>query len=125
MNLIVKRFFVLALPLLMAGSLVDDGYSIRVENESGIELDKISINDQYSEFTFGDLPAGEQTGLGNADLQFGEQMPEKLNIAFTPKNGKEVVNSTIEIPCLGESRCVKLTINSYLDLIDKSNLNRS
>ena len=37
MNLIVKRFFVLALPLLMAGSMVDDGYSIRVENESGIK----------------------------------------------------------------------------------------
>ena len=121
MNLIVKRFFVLALPLLMAGSMVDGGYSIRVENASGIELDGISINDQYSEFTFGDLSAGARTGLGNADLQFGELVPEKLNIAFTPKNGKEVVESTIDIPCLGESRCVKLTINSYLDLIDKSN----
>ena len=120
MNLIVKRFFVLALPLLMAGSMVDGGYSIRVENESGIELDGVSINDQYSEFTFGDLSAGERTGLGNADLQFGKRVPEKLNIAFTPKNGKELVMNTIEIPCLGESGSVKLTINSYLDLIDKS-----
>ena len=125
MNLIVKRFFVLALPLLMAGSMVGDGYSIRVENESGIELDGISINDHYSEFTFGDLPAGERTGLGNADLQFGKRVPKKLNIAFTPKNGKEAVKSTIEIPCLGESRCVKLTISSYLDLIDKSNTSRT
>ena len=120
MNLIVKRFFVLALPLLMAGSMVDGGYSIRVENESGIELDGVSINNQSSEFTFGDLSAGERTGLGNADLQFGKRVPEKLNIAFTPKNGKELVMNTIEIPYLGESRSVKLTINSYLDLIDKS-----
>ena len=125
MNLIVKRFFVLALPLLMAGSLVDDGYSIRVENESGIELDGISINDQYSEFTFGDLSDGERTGLGNADLQFGKRVPEKLNIAFLPKNGKEVVKSMIEISCLGENRSVKLTINSYLDLIDKSKIERA
>lgn len=124
MNLIVKRFFVLALPLLMTSSMFDDAYSIRVENKSGIELDEISINDQHCEFIFGDLSVGEKTGLGNADLQFGKRLPEKLNIAFTPKNGTEV-NSTVEIPCIGESRSVKLTINSYLDLIDKSKTKRA
>ena len=120
MNLIVKRFFVLALPLLMAGSMVDDGYSIRVENESGIELDGVSINNQSSEFTFGDLSNGEKTGLGNADLQFGKQAPQQLDIVFTPKHGTETIKSTVEIPYLGEGRSLKLSINSYLDLIDKS-----
>ena len=120
MNLIVKRFFVLALPLLLASPMVNDGYSISIENESGIELAGVSINDQCSEFTFGDLSAGARTGLGNADLQFGKRLPEKLNLAFTPKHGKEVLKSTIEIPCIGENRSVKLTINSYLDLVDQS-----
>jgi hypothetical protein len=120
MNLIVKRFFVLALPLLMTGSLIEDGYSIRVENESGIELENVSINNQSDEFTFGALTEGETTALGHADLQFGNEAPRTLEIAFMPKNGKEAINRTIEIPWLGEGKSVKLSINSYLDLVDAS-----
>ena len=119
MNHIVKRFFVLALPLLIAGSMVDDGYSIRVENKSGMELEDLSITNLNKEFTFGVLSDGENTGLGNADLQFGENSPRELEVAFTPKNGSEIVKRTIELPSLDDGGTIKLTINSYLDLVDR------
>jgi len=119
MNLIVKRFFVLALPLLIAGSMVNDGYSICVDNKSGMELEDLSITNLGKEFSFGGLSAGDQTGLGNADLQFGPDSPSELEIAFTPKNGSEVVKSTVELPSLDDGGTIKLTINSYLDLIKR------
>lgn len=119
MNLIVKRFFVLALPLLMAGSIVD-GYSIGIENESGVELDQVSISSSDKDFAFGAIPDGEKTALGNADLQFGDQSPRHLEIAFTPKNGRTAVRNVVELPILGKGESVKLSINSYLDLIERS-----
>ena len=119
MNLIVKRFFVLALPLLIAGSMANDGYSICIDNKSGMELEDLSIANLGKEFSFGGLSAGDQTGLGNADLQFGQESPKELEIAFTPKNGNGVVKSTIELPDLDDGGTIKLSINSYLDLINQ------
>ncbi len=120
MSLIVKRFFVLALPLLIASSMVSDGYSICVENKSGMELGNLSITNLDKEFTFGMLPDGEQSGLGHADLEFGESSPRELEIAFTPRNGSDIVKSTVELPNLDDGETIKLTINSYLDLIKQS-----
>ena len=127
MNLIVKRFFVLALPFLMAGSLADEGYSIQIENESGIELRDVVIAEQEdgttepeNEFKFGTLPSGERTGLGHADYQFANLPPKQLEISFTPKHGRQLLKNTVELPILGKGQSVKLTINSYLDLITQS-----
>ncbi len=124
MNLIVKRFFVLTLPFLMAGSLADEGYSIQIENESGIELRDVVIAGQENcsstpknEFKFGTIPTGQRKGLGHADLQFVESPPKQLEISFTPKHGKQLLKNTVELPILGKGRSVKLTIDSYLDLI--------
>jgi len=122
MNLIVKRFFVL-----MAGSLADEGYSIQIENESGIELRDVVIAEQEdssaepeNEFKFGTIATGERKGLGHADLQFDDLPPKQLEISFTPKHGRELLKNTVELPILGKGRSVKLTINSYLDLINES-----
>ena len=117
MNLLVKRFLVFALPLLMVGSTTADGYSIGIENNSGIELENFSIANSDTEFTFGDLSEGARTALGNADLQFGERSPRTLDIAFTPKNGVNIIRSTIEIPSLDDGESIQLSIDSYLDLI--------
>lgn len=117
MNLLVKRFLVFALPLLMVGSTSTDGYSIRIENNSGIELGDFSITSSDTEFTFGDLSEGARTALGNADLQFGAQSPRTLDIAFTPKNGPGIIKSTVEIPSLDNGESIQLSIDSYLDLI--------
>ena len=125
MNLIVKRFFVLALPFLMAGSLADEGYSIQIENESGIELRDVVIAEQEdctteNEFKFGTIPKGQWKGLGHADYQFANLPPKQLEISFTPKHGRQLLKNTVELPILGKGQSVKLTINSYLDLITKS-----
>ena len=127
MNLIVKRFFVLALPFLMAGSLADEGYSIQIENESGIELRDVVIAGQEdststpeNEFKFGTIPSGQRKGLGHADLQFADLPPKQLEISFTPKHGRQLLKKTVELPILGKGRSVKLTIDSYLDLITES-----
>jgi len=124
MNLIVKRFFVLALPFLMAGSLTDEGYSIQIENESGIELRDVviagpedSTSTVENEFKFGTIPTGQRKGLGHADLQFTNLPPKQLEISFTPKHGRQLLKNTVELPILGKGRSVKLTIDSYLDLI--------
>ncbi|QEG24044.1 hypothetical protein [Mariniblastus fucicola] len=119
MNHLVKRFLVLALPLLIVGSNSDDGYGIQIENNSGIELGDFSVTDSETEFTFGAISDGTQTGLGNADLQFGSQSPRKLEVAFTPRNGTDIIKSTVEIPILDKGESIKLSINSYLDLIDR------
>ena len=126
MNLIVKRFFVLALPFLMAGSLADEGYSIQIENESGIELRDVVIAEQEdctteNEFKFGTIPKGQRKGLGHADYQFANLPPKQLEISFTPKHGRQLLKNTVELPILGKGQSIKLTINSYLDLITKSN----
>ena len=127
MNLIVKRFFVLALPFLMVGSLADEGYSIQIENESGIELCDVVIAGQEdcitkpnSKFKFGTMNTGQRKGLGHADLQFVNLPPKQLEVSFTPKHGRQLLKNTVELPELGEGRSVKLTINSYLDLITQS-----
>ena len=120
MNLIVKRFFVLALPLLFTGSFANDGYSIQVENNSGIEVEDLSITNLENEFSFGSLSTGQNTGIGNADLQFGESSPRELEVAFTPKNGTGKVKTMIELPSLDDGGTVKLSINSYLDLIKQN-----
>ena len=127
MNLIVKRFFVLALPFLMAGSLADEGYSIQVENESGIELQDVVIADHEdrkstpeNKFKFGTIHTGERKGLGHADLQFVDHPPKHLEISFTPKHGRQVLKDIVELPVLGQGQSVKLTIDSYLDLLTKS-----
>ena len=119
MNLLVKRFLVFALPLLMVGSTSTDGYSIRIENNSGIELEDFSITNSDTEFSFGDLSDGAKTALGNADFQFGAQSPRTLDIAFTPKNGPGIIKSTVEIPILDNGESIQLSINSYLDLINE------
>lgn len=119
MNLIVKRFFVLALPLLIASSIAEDGYSIQVENKSGMELENLSITNLQNEFSFGALSAGENTGIGNADLQFGESSPRELEVVFTPKNGNGIVKNVVELPSLDDGETIKLSINSYLDLIKR------
>ena len=120
MNRIVKRFFVLTLPLLMAGSVAEDAYSIRIENNAGIEFDEVVINSDDHEFNFGNISNGETTGLGHADLLFGTEHPDRLVVAFRPKNDDRFFSETIEIPDLGKGNSVKLTINSYLDLIRRS-----
>lgn len=117
MNLLVKRFLVFALPLLMVGSTTADGYSIGIENNSGIELENFSITSSDTEFTFGDLSDGAKTALGNADLQFGAESPRTLDISFTPKNGADTIRSTVEIPLLDDGESIQLSIDSYLDLI--------
>ena len=127
MNLIVKRFFVLALPILMAGSLADEGYSIQIKNESGIELRDVVIAGQEdlttkreSEFGFGTISAGQRKGLGHADLQFVDQPPKQLDISFLPKHGSQLLKRSVDLPILGKGQSVKLTINSYLDMINQS-----
>lgn len=118
MNLLVKRFLVLALPFMILSTSANAGYGICVENNSGIELEEFSIANADHEFVFGDVSEGAKTGLGNADLQFGADSPRILEVAFTPRNGKQSIKSTVEIPVLGEGESIKLSINSYLDLID-------
>jgi len=127
MNLIVKRFFVMALPFLMAGALAEEGYSIQIQNESGIELSDVviagqedSTKKQENEFKFGTIPTGERKGLGHADLQFVNLPPKHLEISFLPKHGRELLKTTVELPVLGKGQSVKLSINSYLDLINQS-----
>lgn len=118
MNLLVKRFLVLALPFMILSSSSQAGYGICVENNSGIELESFSIANSDHQFVFGDVSEGAKTGLGNADLQFGPHSPQLLNVEFTPKNGSETIKSQVEIPVLGEGESIKLSINSYLDLIN-------
>lgn len=120
MNHLVKRFLVLALPFLILGSSSSDGYSIQIENNSGIELGEFSIANGSQEFQFGAVGDGMKTGLGNADLQFGTQSPKLLTVAFTPKNGAPI-NSEVELPIIGKGESIKLSINSYLDLINRQN----
>lgn len=119
MNHLVKRFLVFALPLLMVGS-TSDGYGIQIENNSGIELGDFSITNDSNEFSFGVVSDGSQTGLGNADLQFGEESPRELDVAFKPKNSSDVIRSTVEIPLLDKGESIKLSISSYLDLINRA-----
>jgi len=120
MNLLVKRFLIFALPLLMVGSTSGDGYSIGIENNSGIELGNFSITNSDTEFTFGDLSDGAKTALGNADLQFGNDSPRTLDVAFTPRNGSGIIRSTVEVPLIASGESIQLSINSYLDLIQRS-----
>jgi hypothetical protein len=120
MNLIVKRFFVMALPLLMASTVADQAYSIRVENNAGIEFDHVAITSDDHEFNFGNVSDGATTGLGHADLQFGKQQPKSLEVTFQPKNDSRRYSKIVELPDLGEGDSVKLSINSYLDLIRQS-----
>ncbi len=117
MNLLVKRFLVLALPLMILSSSSQAGYGISVENNSGIQLDELSIATGDHEFLFGDVIEGAKTGLGNADLQFGPQSPQKIEVAFKPKHAKEAIRSEVELPILGRGESVKLSIDSYLELI--------
>jgi len=117
MNHLVKRFLVLALPFMILSSSANEGYSIQVENNSGIKLEDFSIAGSAKEFVFGKVLDGGQTGLGNADLQFGNQSPRILDVTFKPKHG-DPFNSKVEIPILGEGESIKLSINSYLDLIE-------
>jgi len=118
MNLLVKRFLVLAIPMLILSSS-NAGYGIQVENNSGIELGDFSIANEHNEFIFGDVAERSQTGIGNADLQFGPQSPQDLQVAFKPKNGDRFITSKVELPLLGEGESIKLSINSYLDLIER------
>lgn len=120
MNLIVKRFFVMALPLLMAGAVADQAYSIRIENNAGIEFDEVAINSEDHEFNFGSVSEGATTGLGHADLQFGSQQPKTLAVTFRPKNDSRLYSKVVELPDLGNGDSVKLSINSYLDLVKRS-----
>lgn len=117
MNQVVKRFFVMALPLLMAGPIADEAYSIRIENNAGIQFEDVAITSEDHEFNFGVVPEGETTGLGHADLQFGKKQPRQLEIAFRPKNDDRVLRKAIELPNLGQGESVKISIGSYLDLI--------
>lgn len=121
MNHLVKRFLVLALPFMILSSSSQAGYGICVENKSGIELEDFLVVSGNLGFHFGDVSEGAKTGLGNADLEFGAESPRKLEVLFTPKNGKEVIKSEVEIPVLGEGESIKLSINSYLDLIEQRN----
>lgn len=118
MNLLVKRFLVFAVPLLVLGSS-NAGYSIQVENNAGIELADFSISNAEREFVFGDLAERTCTGLGNADLQFGSQSPRKLQVAFKPKHGEEIVTHDVEIPLIGEGESIKLSVDSWLDLVSR------
>ena len=118
MNLLVKRFLVLALPLMILSSSSEAGYGICVENNSGIQLDDLSIVSGEHEFMFGDVGEGAKTGLGNADLQFGPDAPQKIEVVFKPKNGKQALRSEVALPILGRGESVKLSIDSYLELIE-------
>jgi hypothetical protein len=118
MNLLVKRFLVLALPFMILGSSSQAGYGICVENNSGIQLKDLSIACGDHEFLFGEVSDGGKTGLGNADLQFGPDSPQQLEVVFKPKNGKEAIRSAVELPILGRGESIKLSIDSYLDLIE-------
>lgn len=118
MNHLVKRFLVLALPFMILSSSAQAGYGICIENNSGIQLEDFSIANGNHEFLFGDVSDGAKTGLGNADLQFGPKSPQTLEVAFTPKNGTETIKSKIELPVIGKGESIKLSINSYLDLIE-------
>ena len=120
MNLLVKRFLVLALPLMILGSSSEAGYGICVENNSGIQLEDLSIISGEHEFLFGDVSEGAKTGLGNADLQFGPSAPPRLEVVFKPKNGKQALRSEVELPILGRGESVKLSIDSYLELIENA-----
>ena len=122
MNLLVKRFLVLALPLMILGSS-EAGYGICVEINSGIQLDDLSIVSGDHEFLFGDVSEGAKTGLGNADLQFGPNSPQRLEVVFKPKNGEQTLRSEVELPILGRGESVKLSIDSYLELIENSRIN--
>lgn len=117
MNLLVKRFLVFAVPLLVLGSS-NAGYSIQVENNAGIELADFSITDHEREFVFGDLAERTRTGLGNADLQFGPESPRNLQVAFKPKNGGEIITHDVEIPLIGAGESIKLSVDSWLDLVN-------
>ena len=118
MNLLVKRFLVLALPLMILSSSSEAAYGICVENNSGIQLEDLSIISGEHEFLFGDVNEGAKTGLGNADLQFGPSAPQRLEVVFKPKNGKQALRSEVELPILGQGESVKLSIDSYLELIE-------
>ena len=118
MNLLVKRFLVLALPLMILSSSSEAGYGICVENNSGIQLEDLSIVSGEHEFLFGDVSEGAKTGLGNADLQFSPSVPQRLEVVFKPKNGKQALRSEVELPILGRGESVKLSIDSYLELIE-------
>ena len=118
MNLLVKRFLVLALPLMILGSSSESGYGICVENNSGIQLEDLSIVSGQQEFLFGDVGEGGKTGLGNADLQFCPNAPQKLEVVFKPKNGKQPFRSEVALPVIGQGESVKLSIDSYLELIE-------
>ena len=120
MNLLVKRFLVLALPFMILSSSSQAGYGICVENNSGIQLEDFSIASGEHEFLFGDVNEGAKTGLGNADLQFGSDSPRRIEVVFKPKNGKEAIRSEVELPILGRGESIKLSIDSYLDLIEGS-----
>lgn len=117
MNLLVKRFLVLAIPMLILSSS-NAGYGIQVENNSGIELEDFTIASEHGEFLFGDVAQHTQTGIGNADLQFGPESPRDLQVAFKPKNGDQIITNEVEIPILGEGESIKLSIRSWLDLIE-------
>jgi hypothetical protein len=117
MNHIVKRFLVLALPFMFLGSNPGVGYSIQVENKSGVELEDFSIVGSDTEFVFGKVSDGAQTGVGNADLQFGSESPRILDVAFTPRHGG-TFTSQVEIPLLGEGESIKISINSYLGMLN-------
>ena len=118
MNLLVKRFLVLALPLMILSSSSEAAYGICVENNSGIQLEDLSIISGEHVFLFGDVNEGAKTGLGNADLQFGPSAPQRLEVVFKPKNGKQALRSEVELPILGQGESVKLSIDSYLELIE-------
>lgn len=118
MNLLVKRFLVLALPLVILSSSSQAGYGICVENNSGIQLNDFSIASAEHEFLFGDVNEGAKTGLGNADLQFGPDSPQRLEVVFKPKNSEKTLQSKVDLPILGRGESVKLSINSYLELIE-------
>ena len=118
MNLLVKRFLVLALPLMILGSSSESGYGICVENNSGIQLEDLSIVSGQQEFLFGDVGEGGKTGLGNAVLQFGPNAPQNLEVVFKPKNGKQPLRSEVALPVIGQGESVKLSIDSYFELIE-------
>ena len=108
---------------MILSSSSEAGYGICVENNSGIQLDDLSIVSGEHEFLFGDVSEGAKTGLGNADLQFAPNAPQSLEVVFKPKNGKQALRSEVELPILGQGESVKLSIDSYLELIENSRKN--
>jgi len=118
MNLLVKRFLVLALPLVILSSSSQAGYGICVENNSGIQLEDFSIASADHEFLFGNVSEGAKTGLGNADLQFGPNSPQRLEVVFKPKNSEKTLQCEVELPILGRGESIKLSVDSYLELIE-------